>query len=302
MIDPRRLRVLQALADHGTVTAAAASLYLTPSAVSQQLSALEGEVGHMLLERRGRRVRLTAAGELLVAHANEVATQLERAEADLAAYASGVAGTITIAAYATSIATVVAPATADIARREPAVRVRVIDAEGHASLPMLLDGEVDVAISVEYRNAPKADDPRIHRRELFAEPFDVVVPATHAFAGDAEIALDDLADDSWVTTSPDNPCHDVVERACEQRGFRPQWNHRSDDFRAIVALVAAEAGVSLAPRSALQGLAPKAVAIRPVAGAPPMRRTFAALRRGRETHPLSCLTLDALSVASLERS
>ncbi|MDN5854081.1 MAG: LysR family transcriptional regulator, partial [Actinomycetia bacterium] len=221
MIDPRRLRVLQALADHGTVTAAAVALYLTPSAVSQQLAALESEVGHALLERRGRRVRLTATGDLLVGHANEIAAQLERAEADLAAFASGVAGTVTIGAYATSIATVVAPATVDMARRAPDVTVRVVDAEGHASLPMVLDGEADIAIADEYRNAPKPDDPRIYRTDLFAEPFDALVPADADLASCAEIALVDLRDRSWVMTSPDNPVHEVVQLACEHEGFSP---------------------------------------------------------------------------------
>lgn len=298
MIDPRRLRVLQALADHGTVTAAAKALYLSPSAVSQQLTSLESEVGHVLLERHGRRVRLTASGDLLVAHAHAIASRLERAEADLAAHASGTAGTITIAAYATAIATIVAPASAEISRRAPAVSVRVIDAEGNASLPMVLGGEVDIAVAVEYRNAPKPDDPRVYRRDLFAEAFDVVLPAGHLLADRSEVALADLTDSAWITTSPENPVHDVVQRACEHAGFSPQAHHRSDNFRAIVALVTAGAGVSLAPRSALHGLASPAVAIRPVAGTPPLRRTFAALRRGREAHPLAKLTLDALAAAA----
>ena len=89
MIDPRRLQVLRALADHGTVRATAEALYLTPSAVSQQLTALESEVGQSLLARQGRRVRLTAAGELLVEHAKAVLAELERAEASLAACATG---------------------------------------------------------------------------------------------------------------------------------------------------------------------------------------------------------------------
>ncbi|MGW6513241.1 LysR family transcriptional regulator, partial [Streptomyces niveus] len=115
MIDPRRLRILRAVADHRTVTAAAAALYLTPSAVSQQLAALEQETGHALLTRSGRGVRLTAAGEILLTHAHEVLAQLERAEAELAAYAGGAAGEVTVAAFATGIAEVLAPAIAHLA-------------------------------------------------------------------------------------------------------------------------------------------------------------------------------------------
>src|ERR1041384_5276446 len=108
MSEARRLHILRAVADHRTVTAAAAALYLTPSAVSQQLTALEQETGHRLVERGARGVRLTPAGEILLAHANGVLAQRERAEAELAAYASCAAGTVTVAAFATGIALVVA--------------------------------------------------------------------------------------------------------------------------------------------------------------------------------------------------
>ncbi|GAA3057935.1 hypothetical protein GCM10020229_82000 [Kitasatospora albolonga] len=150
MIDARRLRTLRAVADHRTVTAAAAALYLTPSAVSQQLAALEQETGHHLLAREGRGVRLTAAGEILLLHADLVLAQLERAEADLAAYQQGAAGEVTVAAFATGIALVLAPAIADLATAAPGVRLRVLDAEGDASLPMVLDGRADIAPSIKY--------------------------------------------------------------------------------------------------------------------------------------------------------
>ena len=118
MIEARRLHILRAVADHRTVTAAAAALYLTPSAVSQQLAALEQETGHRLVERGAKGVRLTPAGEILLGHTNAVLAQLERAEAELAAYSSGAAGTVTVASFATGIGLVVAPALAR-ARRSP---------------------------------------------------------------------------------------------------------------------------------------------------------------------------------------
>lgn len=158
MIDARRLRILRAVADHRTVTAAAAALYLTPSAVSQQLAALEQETGHRLVERGARGARLTAAGEILLTHANAVLAQLERAEAELADYGAGVAGTVTVAAFATGIGLVLAPAIAELTRTAPGIRVRVQDAEGDASVPMVLDRQVDVAVAVEYRGAPGDDD------------------------------------------------------------------------------------------------------------------------------------------------
>ncbi|ACZ91487.1 LysR family transcriptional regulator [Streptosporangium roseum] len=182
MIDTRRLRTLRAVADHRTVTAAAAALHLTPSAVSQQLVALEHEVGHRLLERDGRGVRLTSVGRILLGHANEVLAQLERAGADIAAYTTGTAGEVKVASFATAIGLVVAPAVGTLRDKEPGIQVRVLDAEGDQSLTMVLDGVVDVAVAVEYRGAPAEDDRRLSRIPLYSEPFDVVLPRGHALA------------------------------------------------------------------------------------------------------------------------
>lgn len=294
MIDPRRLRVLRALADHGTVTAAAESLYLSPSAVSQQLAALETEVGHALLERRGRTVRLTATGAVLAGHAARVAAQLEEAEADLAACAAGVAGELTVAAFATAITEVVAPAVAALRERAPQVRVRVKDAEGPASRRLLIDGEADIAVAVEDRDILSTGGGRLLREFLYAEPYDAVLPAGHPQAGGPEVGIGELADDPWITPWPGNPLHDAVLLACEKARFRPRVEGVSDDFRAVCALVAAGAGVALVPRSALRGLDLAGAVVRPVSGRPPTRRVVAAVRRGAQGHPLLRRALDAL--------
>lgn len=298
MIDVRRLRVLRAVADHRTVTAAAAALYLTPSAVSQQLAALEQETGHRLVERGARGTRLTPAGEILLTHTNEVLAQLERAEAELADYSEGVAGTVTVAAFATGIGLVLAPAIAELTRTAPGIRVRVQDAEGDASVPMVLDRLVDMAVAVEYRGAPGDDDRRLTRLPLYSEPFDAVLPAGHRLAGREQVAVADLAEDTWIGPYPGNPCHDVVVLACEYAGFEPRLEHSSDDFHAVVALAGAGAGVALVPRSALRGTEPGRVVVRPVEGTAPTRRVFAAVRRGTEGHPLIRPVLDALAAAA----
>ncbi|MEV6794486.1 LysR family transcriptional regulator [Streptomyces sp. NPDC051320] len=295
MIDPRRLRILRAVADHRTVTAAAAALYLTPSAVSQQLAALEQETGHSLLTRSGRGVRLTAAGEILLTHAHAVLAQLERAESELADYAGGAAGEVTVAAFATGIAEVLAPAIRDLADRSPGIRVRVRDSEGDESLTLVLDGEADLALAVEYRGAPREDDVRLARVPLYAEPFDAVLPGGHPLGQGPHLALADLAADDWIGPYPGNPCHDVVLLACEQAGFEPRLVHSSDDFRAVVALAGAGAGVALVPRSALRGMELKDTVVRPVEGPAATRRVFAAVRRGAERHPLIRPVLDALA-------
>ncbi|MGW0531220.1 LysR family transcriptional regulator [Streptomyces sp. NPDC003032] len=298
MIEARRLHILRAVADHRTVTAAAAALYLTPSAVSQQLTALEQETGHRLVDRSARGVRLTAAGEILLTHTNAVLAQLERAEAELAAYSSGEAGTVTVASFATGIGLVVGPALARLAASAPGIRVRVRDAEGDASLPMVLDRQVDVAVAVEYRGAPGADDPRLTRVPLYAEPFDAVLPLGHRLAAAGRVPLAELAKDAWIGPFAGNPCHDVVVLACEQAGFQPLLEHWSDDFRAVVALASAGAGVALVPRSALRGMDVSGAVVRPVEGAAPTRRVFAAVRCGAEGHPLIRPVLTALGEAA----
>ncbi|MFH8566043.1 LysR family transcriptional regulator [Streptomyces sp. NPDC017988] len=298
MIEARRLHILRAVADHRTVTAAAAALYLTPSAVSQQLTALEQETGHRLVDRSARGVRLTAAGEILLTHTNAVLAQLERAEAELAAYSSGEAGTVTVASFATGIGLVVGPALARLADTAPGIRVRVQDAEGDASLPMVLDRQVDVAVAVEYRGAPGADDPRLTRVPLYAEPFDAVLPLGHRLAETDRVPLAELAKDAWIGPFAGNPCHDVVVLACEQAGFQPVLEHWSDDFRAVVALASAGAGVALVPRSALRGMDVSGAVVRPVEGAAPTRRVFAAVRCGAEGHPLIRPVLAALGEAA----
>lgn len=298
MIDARRLRILRAVADHRTVTAAAAALYLTPSAVSQQLAALEQETGHRLVERGARGARLTPAGDILLTHANAVLAQLERAEAELAAYGAGDAGTVTVAAFATGIGLVLAPAIAALGRTAPGIKVRVQDAEGDASVPMVLDRQVDVAVAVEYRGAPGEDDRRLTRVPLYSEPFDAVLPVAHRLAGQEQVAVADLEKDAWIGPYPGNPCHDVVVLACEYAGFAPNLEHSSDDFHAVVALAGAGAGVALVPRSALRGMALADVVVRPVRGSAPTRRVFAAVRRGAEAHPLIAPVLEALAGAA----
>ncbi len=297
MIDARRLRTLQAVADHQTVTAAAAALYLTPSAVSQQIAALEQELGHKVLERDKRGMRVTGVGQILLRHASQVLAELERAEAEVAAYTSGDAGEVTVASFATGIAVVLAPAITDLSRAHPGLRIQVRDAEGDESLPMVLDGRADVAVAVEYRGAPSADD-RLTRIPLYAEPFDAVLPLGHPLASGETVAVAALADEPWIGPYPGNPCHDVMLLACEYAGFAPRLEHSSDDFRAVIALAAAGAGVALVPRSALRDTDLSHTAVRPVDDVLATRRVFAAVRQGAEEHPLLRPVLDALQRAA----
>ncbi len=297
MIDVRRLRVLRALADHGTVSAAAHALHLTPSAVSQQLAALEREVGQPVAERRGRGLVLTGTADVLLEHANALFAQLERAEADIAAHAGGELGTVVVGAFPTALAGVAAPAAEALAATHPRLRLELLDVESPHCFAALGEEAIDVAISMESASAPPPGDPRFARRALLDDPLDAALPVGHPLASRAAVALDALADDTWVGPSPGTSCLEVTLAGCAAAGFTPRLVHRTNDFTTLMAFVGAGLGVALIPRLA-QGRIPDGVAIKALRGTPPARRVFAAARRGSEARPSVAAVLDALGAAA----
>src|SRR5262245_49091439 len=126
-LDPRRLTVLAAIARTGGVLAAAEVLHVTPSAVSQQLARLEREAGLALVVRGGRRLELTPAGEVLAEHGRRVVEELSAARESVAQLTEAVSGTVTLASFVTTIATIIAPALPGLQAEHPAIDVRVID-------------------------------------------------------------------------------------------------------------------------------------------------------------------------------
>jgi molybdate transport repressor ModE-like protein len=297
VIDVRRLRVLRALADHGTVAAAAQGLHLTPSAVSQQLAALEREVGQPIVERRGRGVALTGAAEVLLEHAHALFAQLERAEADVAAHARGELGTVVVGAFPTALQSIAAPAARALARAHPDLRVELHDVESPHCFAALAAESIDVAISMESASAPEPGDPRYARRRLLDDPLDAVLPAGHPLAGDGPIALQALREETWLGPSPGTSCHEVTIAGCAAAGFTPRLVHRTNDFPAMMTFVAAGLGVALVPRLA-QGHVPDGVVVVALRGSPPARRVFAATRRGSDARPTVAAVLDALDAAA----
>jgi molybdate transport repressor ModE-like protein len=297
MIDVRRLRVLRALADHGTVAAAAKALHLTPSAVSQQLAALEREVGQPVVERRGRGLVLTGAADVLLEHAHALFAALERAEADVAAHARGELGTVVVGAFPTALQSIAAPAARGLAVDQPRLRLELRDVESPHCFAALAEEAIDVAISMESASAPPPGGPRYARRALLDDPLDAVLPDDHPLADDETVALDALAGETWVGPSPGTSCHEVTMAGCASAGFSPQLVHRTNDFAALMAFVAAGLGVALVPRLA-QGHVPSGVAVVPLRGPVPARRVFAATRRGSEARPTIAAVLDALAEAA----
>ena len=178
MLDVRRLRVLHAVAGYGSVTAAAAALGYSAPAVSQQLAALEREVGMILTERAGRGVSLTPAALILVAHTDALLARLDAAEADLAALRDQVAGRVALAAFPSAAASLVPAAWAALADSAPQVRLDLTEMEPEESLPAVLRGETDVAVAHEYDLLPRPLDPLFERRDLLADPVSSPSPPT----------------------------------------------------------------------------------------------------------------------------
>lgn len=301
--DLRRLRVLREVERRGTVSAAASSLHLTASAVSQQLAGLSRELGVPLLARNGRGVRLTGQARVLLEHADVVHGQLRRAQADLAAFGDGRVGQVRIGSLSTGISAVVAPALARLRRSRPGLQLQVTESEPPSSFQRLETGEFDLIIACDYRDAPPRHDRRFHRIDLITDRMDAVLPAGHPFADPARtgagIELSDLSGEAWVSSAPHDPCSLIMHAVCSGAGFSPDVRHFCTEWDAVAALVAAGAGVALIPRLA-QPLRPPGLVVCPVAGA--SRLVFAAVRSGAQADPAVAEALDTLVAVAASRS
>ncbi|KOU55077.1 LysR family transcriptional regulator, partial [Streptomyces sp. MMG1533] len=148
MLDVRRMQVLRSVVACGSVTAAAARLGYTPSAVSQQVAALEKEAGAELLERVGRGVRPTAAGLLLTEYADTIGRQVAEAETALADLLAGRTGRLSVRYFATAGASLVAPAVARLRAEHPGVQVELKLTDPEDPLPDVREGRADLALVV----------------------------------------------------------------------------------------------------------------------------------------------------------
>jgi DNA-binding transcriptional LysR family regulator len=272
--DLRKLRVLRALAETGTVTGAAGVLSMTPSAVSQALAALSRQTGAVLLEPEGRRVRLTEAARLLLRHAEVVFAELEQARAELDAYTQGDAGTVRVGAFATAVSALVVPAVRALRAGHPGLRVQVREAEADEAFELLARGEVEVALSLTVR-APAASDPAFTRFLVHADPMDLALAADHPLAGRAEVRLAEFAEDPWIFGT-DGAWRDITLTACAAAGFTPEQGHAASAWPAILTMVAAGMGVSLVPRLARAGQ--EGVVLRELPADRPVRHVIGAVR------------------------
>ncbi|MFI1094333.1 LysR substrate-binding domain-containing protein [Streptomyces sp. NPDC020917] len=294
--DLRKLQILRALHDTGTVTAAAAALRMTPSAVSQQLAVLSKQIGAPVVEARGRGVRLTGAAQVLLRHAEVVFAQLERAGAELDGYARGDAGLVRIGTIATAISRLVVPAAEVLRTAAPGITLSVREAEAAEVYEDLAAGQVDLAVSLAV-DAPTARDPRFVVFPLLNDPLDIALPLGHPLAAAPGLRLALLAEEPWIFGSR-GPWREITLAACADAGFVPEQAHAAADWPAIFSLVAAGMGIALVPRMAFTGGLRRSVAVRPLDADRPRRRIVGAVRGGAEDAPLLRRTMAALRQAA----
>src|SRR6478609_5458819 len=298
--DVKKLRILRTLRDRGTVTATAEALRMTPSAVSQQLTNLAGQLGVRLLEAQGRRVRLTDAAHLVLRHAEAVFAQLERADAELAGYLRGEAGQVRVGAFSTAVPALVVPAVRLLgAEGRPGPQVRVREAEAAQAFELLSAGEVDLALSLA-AHAPTVRDPRFTLLPLLADPLDVALPAGHRLAGAPALRLADLSQEPWIFGGS-GPWSEITTAACEAAGFVPEQAHSASGWTAILAMVEAGMGVALIPRMA-SAERRAGVVMRVLEADLPRRHVVAAVRQGAEGGPAVARVLSALQQVSAARA
>lgn len=296
MID-HRLHVLQALAEHGTVTATAGALRLTPSAVSQQLRLLARDLGVELLRPEGRRVRLTPAAHIVLRHADALRVQWEAARAELAQQGSDTRGTLRMCGVSSALAALGAPAAARLRETHPLVESQIVEEESAECYRMLLAEETDVALVLPGPDAPPVTDSRFEQTPLLTDRQDLLVPTGHVLARPEGVELAEAAGESWIVKKPNNDTYPLVTAACTAAGFTPRITHQVKEWYAVSALVAEGFGVCLMPR--IVPLPRHAGTRIPLLGAPvPARRFLTAVRRGSGAHPVVAAGLRALREAA----
>jgi DNA-binding transcriptional LysR family regulator len=257
LIEVHRLAVLREVARAGSFAGAAAALHHTPSAVSQQIAALERGAGIMLVERSTRGITLTDAGRTLLATADAVHAELQLAAQRLRALALGGPQALTVVTFPSAGEPLLTPAlTAMTAAAGHPVEVTVIEAEPDEALGSVRDGRADLALVYHFhtpqppRGWPAAAGPGSYTA-LVADPLRLLVPAGHPLAGQPAASLAEVATDRWIHGWGD--VGDVTDMLAALSGFRPQVACRSSDYRFISALVGAGVGVALVPSLALTG-------------------------------------------------
>lgn len=282
MLDVKRLRVLREVVSTGSFSAAAGSLHLSQSAVSQQVAALEREVGMPLLERTSDGPKLTSAGEALMEHGGAVIARLEEAERELAQIAGLEGGRLRLASFPSATATLMTRALASLREGFPNVELEFSEQEPEDSLPALRRGDLDLAVVFDYPSIPVSFDRDMDAELIYEEPMWVALPPGHPLAGAKSVRIEDLADEDWLCGAKPSSCRFHVLQLGRDAGFEPRISFQSEDYVVLKEFVAAGLGVTVLPELAAGH--PK-IALREVRGAKPTRRVWAVTRESEARPP-----------------
>jgi DNA-binding transcriptional LysR family regulator len=242
MLDVTRLRVLDAFARLGSVTAAAKELHYTQPTVSHHLARLEAETGAQLLQRAGRGIRLTPAGQLLADRAAEIIGRIDVADAELAAHVGLTAGRVRLTSFSSVIESLVPRAVAALTNKHPGLQISLTNTQPPEALELLRTGKIDVAIIFRYDDTePEPEDVRLHH--LLDDPLYLLSPrGGHTLAS--------LRDATWIAGC--DRCRRHLLSICADQGFEPKIGYTSEDMVVIQGLVAAGLGVTTSPGLALR--------------------------------------------------
>jgi molybdate transport repressor ModE-like protein len=291
-MDPKRVLTFRAVAHQRSFSRAARELTLSQPSVSNQVASLEREIGARLLDREPGGLRLTAAGEILLEHADAIAERLQLAGTQLADVANDERARLRIGAFPTALAGYVPAAIARLRLQYPRTTVTVD--EGTDDLPgRVRSGELHLAVGFQDTAESRYEPAGVERRDLLRERFMVALAPDHRLAERSEVRLADLRDDDWTAASTDG----LIVRACRAAGFEPNLVSITHDQLAIRALITRGLAVTLAPQLLAEAF--QDLALRPIAGTGPARDVYALLPPGGG-HPLVAPALDALDAIAAE--
>ncbi|MFS8097862.1 LysR family transcriptional regulator [Lentzea alba] len=245
MLDTRQLEVFATVARTGSFSAAARELHCTQPAISQQMRALERQVGGPLFVRTGRGLTLTEAGRILAERGTALLDELAATHQQISAIATHDIGTIRICAFPSATVSLVPAAAAILAKERPHLRLELVEEEPPDSFALLRRGAVDLLISFSYEDEPLDEAAGMLRVPLLHEPLALLVPTGHRLAGHERVSLKETADERWIAGCP--RCRHALDQACTEAGFTPDITCSTDDNLAIQSLVSAGLGIALVP-------------------------------------------------------
>jgi len=254
-LDLHTVRIVRALAEHGSITAAAEALGYSQPALSQHLQRAERRLGVPLVVRAGRTVRLTEAGRAVARHSRSVLAALALAEEEIGHLADLTTGTVRLAGFPSASSTVVPSLMAQMAADHPGLRLSYVEAEPPESLAMLADGSIDIALTFAYPGDPADPHDAVggtEVSELFTDPVRLVLPKGHPLGAVPQVRLDEFVAAEWISGCP--LCRGHLLAACTALGFSPRIAHATDNSVAVLGLVAAGVGIALQPALALEPL------------------------------------------------